>query len=226
MERYFRRTLWYSKWMELLEFVAEVVAVSASGVLGPGPLFFTNIFYGLRQGSRAGLKIALGHTIIELPLIILLAAGVFTSVASIRYAGMIGLVGGVAIIGFATMQIVGVFRKKNLLQTTSPIRGEKGPFVAGIVLSAFNPFFLVWWFTVGLKLIADSATFGLAAGIAILFALHIWMDYAWFVGTAYLASKGSSFLKSKYYRLMLLALATVLMYYGAYFSLTSLGNLP
>lgn len=211
--------------MELLEFVVEVVAVSASGVLGPGPLFFTNIFYGMRQGSKAGLKISLGHTIIELPLIILLATGVFTLVESIRYDGMIGLVGGVGIIGFAALQIAGVFRKKNL-QTASPITGEKGPFVAGIVLSAFNPFFLVWWFTVGLKLIADSATFGLAAGIAILFALHIWMDYAWLVGTAYLASKGSSILKLKYYRLMLLALAAVLMYYGAYFSLTSLDNLP
>jgi threonine/homoserine/homoserine lactone efflux protein len=101
----------------------------------------------------------------------------------------------------------------------------KSPFVAGIALSALNPFFLFWWFTVGLKLIADSATFGFAAGIMILFALHIWMDYAWLVGTAYIASKGSSVLKSKYYPLLLLALAAVLLYYGVHFTLTGIGAL-
>ena len=80
--------------------------------------------------------------------------------------------------------------------------------------SALNPFFLVWWFTAGLKLITDSAAFGLTSGVAILFGLHIWMDYAWLAATAYLASRGSSVLKSRYYPLLLLALAAVLVYYG------------
>jgi threonine/homoserine/homoserine lactone efflux protein len=96
---------------------------------------------------------------------------------------------------------------------------NKSPFVAGIALSALNPFFLLWWFTVGLKLISDSATFGLVAGIALLFALHIWMDYAWLAGTAYLASKGSSVIKSKYYPVLLAGLAAVLAYYGIAFIL-------
>jgi threonine/homoserine/homoserine lactone efflux protein len=200
--------------MSVLDFGVEVIAISASGVLAPGPLFFTNMLYGTRQGARAGLKVAYGHTVVELPLIVLLAAGLFTSAAATQYAGTIGLVGGAGILGFAALQIAGVVMKSN-----------KSPFIAGIALSALNPFFLVWWFTVGLKLIADSATFGLAAGIIILFALHIWMDYAWLAGTAYLASKGSSVLKSKYYPLLLLALAAVLLYYGVYFTLTGIGAL-
>lgn len=96
---------------------------------------------------------------------------------------------------------------------------NKSPFIAGIALTALNPFFLVWWFTVGLKLVTDSITFGLAAGIVILFALHIWMDYAWLAGTAYLASKGISVLKSKYYPLLLVGLAAALAYYGVAFVL-------
>ena len=43
------------------------------------------------------------------------------------------------------------------------------------------------------------------------------MDYAWLAGTAYLASKGSSVLKSKYYKMLLLALAGILVYYGIQF---------
>lgn len=202
--------------MSVLDFGVEVIVISASGVLAPGPLFFTNLLYGTRQGARAGLKMAYGHTVVELPLIALLAAGLFTSAAATQYAGTIGLIGGIGIIGFAAMQIAGVVRKKNI-QAAPAMASGKSPFVAGIALSALNPFFLVWWFTVGLKLIADSATFGLAAGIVILFGLHIWMDYAWLAGTAYLASKGSSVIKSKYYPLLLLALAAVLLYYGVQF---------
>jgi len=202
--------------MSVLEFGAEVIAISASGVLAPGPLFFTNMLCGTHQGARAGLKVAYGHTVVELPLIVLLAAGLFTSAAATQYAGAIGLVGGAGILGFAALQIAGVVMKKNTYSAPAMSSG-KSPFIAGIALSALNPFFLVWWFTVGLKLVADSATFGFAAGIVILFLLHIWMDYAWLAGTAYLASKGRLVLKSKYYPLLLLAIAAVLLYYGIQF---------
>jgi hypothetical protein len=45
------------------------------------------------------------------------------------------------------------------------------------------------------------------------------MDYAWLAGTAYLASKGSSVIKSKYYPVLLAGLAAVLAYYGIAFIL-------
>lgn len=206
--------------MSVLDFGVEVVAISASGVLAPGPLFFTNMLYATKQGARAGLKVACGHTIVELLLIVLLAIELFTFTAAAQYARMIGLVGGLGILGFALLQIASVIRKKGP-RTGLTIAGNKDPVIAGIALSALNPFFLIWWFTVGLKLVADSATFGLSAGIAILFAFHIWMDYAWLAGTAYLASKGRSMLQSKYYPVLLMGLAAVLLYYGILFILES-----
>ncbi|PWU81466.1 MAG: hypothetical protein DLM72_06760 [Candidatus Nitrosopolaris wilkensis] len=51
--------------MNPLEFAGEVILVSASGVLSPGPLFFINIIYGSKQGITAGIKIAFGHTMVE-----------------------------------------------------------------------------------------------------------------------------------------------------------------
>jgi len=210
--------------MSVLDFGVEVIAISASGVLAPGPLFFINLLYGTRQGARSGIKVACGHTVVELPLIILLAVGLFASAATSQYPGAISLAGGAGILGFAGLQIATVISKRNV-QAAPTLGSGKSPFIAGIALSALNPFFLVWWFTVGLKLVADSATFGFAAGIMILFALHIWMDYAWLVGTAYVASKGNSVLKSKYYPLLLLALVAVLLYYGLHFMLTGIGAL-
>jgi threonine/homoserine/homoserine lactone efflux protein len=203
--------------MSVLDFGIEVIVLSASGVLAPGPLFFANLVYGIRLDKWSGIKVASGHTVVELPIIIMLAAGLSTFDATIEYAGVIGMIGGIAILAFAALQITSIIKKP--AHDTPHITGSKGPFVVGIALSALNPFFLLWWFTAGLKLIADSAAFGVTTGVAILFALHIWMDYAWLAGTAYLASRGAFLLESKYYRFLLLGLAAVLMYYGISFVL-------
>ncbi len=208
--------------MEVWGFGLEVIAISASGVLAPGPLFFANLLYGTKQGASAGLKMAYGHTAVELPLIVVLAAGLFSSSVATQYGDAIGVIGGIAILVFAGLQIAGLIRRKK--QSTPIERSSKSPLLAGIALSALNPFFLVWWFTVGLKLVADSQAFGLVFGIGLLFGFHIWMDYAWLAGTAYLASKSSSVLKSRYYPMLILALVVVLAYYGIYFLLQSLGS--
>lgn len=209
--------------MSVLDFGIEIIVVSASGVLAPGPLFFANLIYGTRPDKWSGIKVASGHSVVELPLIIILAAGVFTSDAATKYVDIIGLVGGIAILVFAGLQIASVIKEKRAYDTPH-MAGSKSPFVIGVALSALNPFFLLWWFTAGLKLIADSAVFGVSMGVAILFALHVWMDYAWLAGTAYLASRGAFFLNSKYYRLLLLGLAAVLMYYGIRFVLQAVSQ--
>jgi hypothetical protein len=48
------------------------------------------------------------------------------------------------------------------------------------------------------------------------------MDYAWLAATAYLASKGSSVLKSKYYGLLMIFLCGILIYYGMQFLLSGI----
>ena len=202
--------------MNLLDFGIEVIALSASGVLTPGPLFFANLAYGTHHDKWSGIKIAYGHTAVELPLIIILAAGLFTFDTAKKYASVVELIGGIAILAFAGLQIASIIKEKRRPDTSS-IAGNKGPFIVGIALSALNPFFILWWFTVGSKLIVDSAAFGVATGVAILFALHIWMDYAWLASTAYLASKGAFVLKSKYYPTLFLGLTVVLIYYGLSF---------
>ena len=64
--------------IQIIEFSILVIIISASGVMSPGPLFAANITYGLREGVKSGIKIAIGHSIVELPLVILLGIGVFS----------------------------------------------------------------------------------------------------------------------------------------------------
>jgi threonine/homoserine/homoserine lactone efflux protein len=203
--------------MDALGFGIEVVAVSASGVLAPGPLFVANVLYGSRQGAMSGVKMAHGHAVVEIIIISAVAAGLLSAPAFVpRYAGAISMAGGVAILGFAALQVIGIAKNKDGRELA--LAKGKRPFVIGVALSALNPFFIVWWLTVGLKLVADSAMlFGLVTGIAVLFALHVWMDYAWLAATAYIASRGSLVVKSKYYKILMMALSGVLVYYGVQF---------
>jgi threonine/homoserine/homoserine lactone efflux protein len=206
--------------MDVLKFGIEVVTLSASGVLAPGPLLFANLACATNDDKWSGIKVACGHAIIELILIIILAAGLFTIDAAREYTNAIGLMGGVAILVFAGLQtatIVDKNRPQNHIRHIRRIAGRKGPFLIGLSFTALNPFFIIWWFTAGLKLITDSAEFGITTGLILLFALHIWMDYAWLALTAYLSSKGSSLLNSQIYRVILLALAALLVYYGISF---------
>jgi threonine/homoserine/homoserine lactone efflux protein len=213
--------------MDLLGFGAQIVFTSASGVISPGPLFFANLVYGSKQGIYSGIKMAYGHTIVELPLIIILASGLsaFSSITTSNLVSkLISLSGGIVILVFSAVQIVAFLKKKNgeknIYFNTD---NKKDPFIIGSILSALNPFFILWWLTAGLKLISDSLElYGFAMGIIVVFSFHIWMDYSWLTVTAHLISRGTLIFRSKYYPILLLALNAALIYYGIYFIVTGL----
>jgi threonine/homoserine/homoserine lactone efflux protein len=230
--------------MNILEFAGEVIVLSMSGVLSPGPLFLANIIYGSKQGYYAGIKIANGHMVVELLLIILSSLGIFglshfsVGPAALRVVGMIG---GIAIILFSVVQISNVVTRirntgdtintnnkgkklaighgSNYLFFLDKInrRIDRGPLVVGIIFTAMNPFFVIWWLTVGLKLISDSIyLFGIIGGTLVLFLFHIWMDYAWLALTAYLSSKGRSLFKMRTYYFFITCINITLILYGFY----------
>ena len=233
--------------MDILQFAGEVIVLSTSGVLSPGPLFLANLVYGSNQGYYAGIKIANGHMTVELLLIILLSSSLFgfsfftAGPAALRIVGMIG---GIAIIVFAMAQILNIIKKagytadvmnKNNIQDIGYKStyfflldkiGRKlnlGPLMVGMIFTAMNPFFVIWWLTVGIKLISDTIyLFGIVEGVFLLFLFHIWMDYAWLALTAYLISKGWSIVKMRSYHLFMVCINIVLISYGFYFLVTNI----
>ena len=197
---------------QLLEFSVLVIVISASGVMVPGPLFAANIAHGLRGGVKSGIKMAIGHTIVELPLVILLGIGVFSLELFPEFRTIISVFGAITLFVFAAMQIKTIFRNK---ESTTNLK--QGPLVSGILFSALNPFFIIWWLTIGFKLISDAMLIWAFSGILILFILHIWMDFAWLGATSYLASKSSKILSNKNYKIIMIGLSVMLVYFGITF---------
>jgi threonine/homoserine/homoserine lactone efflux protein len=199
--------------IQIIEFAILVIIISASGVMSPGPLFAANITYGLREGIKSGIKIAIGHSIVELPLVILLGIGVFSLEIFPEFRTIISIFGAITLFVFAGIQIKTILKKnKNIL-----VKPKQGPIVTGILLSALNPFFIVWWLTIGFKLISDAMLIWAFAGILIVFVFHIWMDFAWLGITAFLASKSKKIISNRNYKIMILVLSLTLIYFGITF---------
>jgi threonine/homoserine/homoserine lactone efflux protein len=197
---------------QLLEFSVLVIVISASGVMVPGPLFAANIAHGLKDGAKSGIKMAIGHTIVELPLVILLGIGVFSLELFPEFRTVISILGAITLFVFAAIQIKTIFRNKK-----STTNLKQGPLVSGILLSALNPFFIIWWLTIGFKLISDAMLIWAFSGILVLFALHIWMDFVWLGVISYLASKSTKILSNKNYKIIMIGLSIILVYFGITF---------
>ena len=181
--------------------------------MAPGPLFAANITYGLRGGAKAGVKMAVGHTIVELPLVILLGVGVISLELFPEFRTIISIVGAITLFIFAVIQIRTILVKKEITSSNP----KQGPLITGILLSALNPFFLIWWLTIGFKLISDAMLIWAFAGILIVFSFHIWMDFVWLGTISFLASKSSKILSNKNYKILMIGLSLMLVYFGITF---------
>jgi len=199
--------------IQIFEFVIIIIAISASGVMAPGPLFAANVSYGLRDGAKSGIKMAIGHSMVEFPLVILLGIGVFSLEIFPEFRVLISVFGAITLFVFAILQIRTVLQKKENI-TTKP---KHGPLITGIALSALNPFFIIWWLTIGFKLISDAMLIWAFSGILVLFFLHIWMDFVWLGGVAFLASKSSRILSNRNYKILMVGLSLMLIYFGITF---------
>ena len=199
--------------IQFFEFAILVIIVSVSGVMAPGPLFAANVSYGLKGGAKTGIKMAIGHTIVELPLVILLGIGVFSLEIFPEFRTIISILGAITLFVFATLQIKTVLRKEKI-KTSNP---KQGPLVAGILLSALNPFFIIWWLAIGFKLISDAMILWSFGGILIMFVLHIWMDFVWLGAVSFFASKSSGILSNRNYKVLMLGISGMLVYFGITF---------
>jgi len=198
---------------QILDFALVVIVISASGVMAPGPLLSAGIVYGMKESTKGGIKMSIGHAIVELPLIITLGIGVFSLEIIPEFRDSISILGALMLFVFAGIQIKTVLQGRK-----SEIMHQKhGAIIAGIIFSGLNPFFIIWWLTIGFKLISDAMIIWAFTGIIITFALHVWMDFTWLGVIAWLAKKSSKIISNKNYKILMLGLSTSLVYFGVTF---------
>lgn len=138
----------------------------------PGPMFAVTLAKSYKS-PWAGAQVSLGHAVIEIPLILLIYFGFARFFQNSLVQLGLSVVGGVMIFWLG----IAMFRARaEVVQ-----KGKDLPysaFVAGILMSGLNPFFLLWWVTIGSMLIMKFLVFG-TVGLVLFIIVHWLCDLVW-----------------------------------------------
>lgn len=200
----------------MLFFLAQVFLISLSGALSPGPVTAAAITSGARS-KYAGSALALGHALVELPVMVLVMLGMNRLFGLPLLRCLIGFFGGSLLLNMA-IDMFKTFRRpaSGGLSAAGKSKISSRPVITGMVLSVSNPYFLLWWTTVGLALVAGARRFG--AGAFGLFALVHWLcDWGWLQFLSWAGFKGLSVFGPVFYRWVMLTCSIGLGFFGILF---------
>ena len=194
----------------MLPILASVVTISLSGVMMPGPMFAVTVAKSYRS-PWAGTQIAIGHVVIEIPLILLIYFGFARFFQNTTVQLVLSLLGGAMIIWLGII----MFRARaEVVQ-----RGNDLPYnalVAGILTSGLNPYFLLWWATVGSMLVMNFLDFG-TTGLIVFILIHWLCDLAWLSAVSLLIHKTQTLWGRKVQEGIFIVCSLLLIGFGGWF---------
>lgn len=165
-----------------LKAFATVAAVSASGALSPGPLSASAVAAGVSLGVLGGLTVATGHMLFELPYFLLLLRWRRLIERNLRrLTRPMGLAVSAFMVFFSSLLLrdaVGYLHGQAPEVLSGHSIGVVEALWAGLVFTGLNPYFLLWWLTVGQPILALAGDAD-RARLAFVYVGHVWMDYAW-----------------------------------------------
>jgi threonine/homoserine/homoserine lactone efflux protein len=201
--------------MNLAVIAVSSFMIALSGALVPGPLFTITVSESARRGASTGPLLILGHAILEIVIIVLILSGLspFLKHETTRY--VISLVGGSMLVLMGTLILKDLRSVRLDLSAEGDKRGMN-LVLTGIVGSLANPYWVIWWATIGLGYLVSSMKYGIA-GVAVFFLGHISADLAWYSLISYAVAKGRTVMGDKSYKTVLAICAVFLILFGAWF---------
>lgn len=192
--------------MVLLGFV-----IGLTGALAPGPTLVATINASIAGDWTTGLKVSLGHVIVELFLVILILLGLAT--VALPHTSAIAGIGGIALVAFGALTIAG---SRKATMRTSSLQTVANPYMAGLVTSAANPYFWIWWLSIGSAMVIA----GLQGGLVLVGALMIghWSaDTVWLTLVSTGVSKGRTIVSDTAYQKIIVLCGIFLILFGVYY---------
>ncbi len=211
--------------MELLLLAGSWWIVGFSGAMMPGPVTTLIVTETAKRGWIAGPLITIGHVLLELAMVIALFFGLGDLLKQNAVAGVIGVLGG----AFLLWMGAGIIRDAwtgrvsfNVSQQTSAKQPSGNPIMAGVLTSVANPYWLLWWATVGAASLIAFRAFGLA-GIVAFYIGHTLADWVWNNLVALVVATGRRVLNDRIYRGILLVCGAFLVALSIYFVRSGIG---
>jgi threonine/homoserine/homoserine lactone efflux protein len=200
--------------------------IGLSGALMPGPVLTVTISQVASRGFWAGPLIVLGHGILELSLVAAVAFGLGRLLTWGPVIGTIAVLGGMVLV-YLGYDILRSLRGVSLSIQNPGGRGQVTghPLVAGILTSLSNPYWTIWWASIGVGYIALSRRLGLL-GLGSFFTGHILSDLLWYSFVALTLTLGRKLVTDRLYRGVLALCGLFLVGFGFYFGYSGLQMFP
>lgn len=208
--------------LELFTIFSTSFIVAFSGAMIPGPFMTTTISESARRGPWVGPKMIAGHALLELALLFALFFGLAPLFTNKIFFVIVSLAGGAIMIWMAH----GMFRALRTLEiaTTSKSGKPVNLFVAGIAMSLANPYWIIWWATVGLGYLVVAQKLGFT-GVIFFFAGHILGDLVWYSAISFAVGKGGKFIGNRTYKILVGSCAVLLSGFAVWLVVTGIGKL-
>jgi len=209
--------------LELTQLFFSAMIVGFSGALVPGPMFTMVITRVAQKGFWASVFIVIGHSIAELAVVVIFLFGLIKYLQNEIIIKVIGILGGIGLLYLAYDMISTSIKNKVKIEFTlqkneKDSKSKKNLFILfqGFLISLINPYWYLWWVTIGAAFLLKSTKFG-SFGTFIFYGGHISSDFVWYLFIGFVLSKGKKRINQKAYRILFFLCGLFLVYLGIKF---------
>ncbi len=167
----------------ILVFIGSFIT-AFSGALAPGPLLTVTVAESVRKGPIAGPLLISGHSGLEMGLTFILLSGISSYLKTDLIMVITGIAGSVVLLYMGITTLRNVSGMKVISRSDNRnIDGNSGSagslMLKGAVVSLSNPYWLIWWLTIGSAFLSRAIVQGYLNVVAF-FVGHISADFLWY----------------------------------------------
>ncbi|MCM8769649.1 MAG: LysE family translocator [Candidatus Omnitrophica bacterium] len=200
--------------------------VALSGAMMPGPLLAVTVERTVRQGFFAGPLIISGHALLEIIMVLLLFFGLGEALKNTWVMTIFAFAGGILLVVMG-ISLLCQTKKFTLAWPKGDNPGKRSfsSVTAGIIVSLANPYWTLWWLTIGLSYLSLAIPLGIS-GISSFFLGHILADLAWYSLISFLVSRAVKSFSRNVFRLIFSSCGLFLIVLGLRFVVRGLPYIP
>jgi len=201
--------------LTFLTIFATSFLIAFSGAAMPGPLMTATISESMHRGFITGPLLIAGHSMLEFALVVLLMFGLAPFLKQEWVFAAIAVIGSIMLVWMGLTMLRAV--PSLSIRTDIQDGGRSHLIMTGVLMSLANPYWSLWWATIGLGYVLYCARYGYL-GIVFFFIGHCLGDLTWYSAISFAIGKGRRFLSDNHYRALIGTCGVFLLLLACYFA--------
>jgi threonine/homoserine/homoserine lactone efflux protein len=189
--------------------------------MSPGSYLTVTIARTIQKGPLSAALMLVGHALLEVALLVGFAFGLQQVLQLSTVTLVLAAAGGAVLLWMGGALLTGALRGTLSVDLESAERAGMsghplGAVAHGAIVSLSNPYWTLWWATIGVKLAVDGLAIG-PVGVLAFFIGHQLADVSWYGFVITVVHRGKGLLTPRTYGVVMAVLGVALLYMGLRF---------